>query len=364
MLDPLFWQPTRLGVDSTWLEHVPFGHWLVGTYRPASIVELGTRSGVSFSCFCEAVLRCRIDARALAFSPRSGDAATDATGADADLMRFLDRHYAFVATLLHATSDEALQCVADASVDLLHINDAHQQDVSRTFADWVPKLSPRGIVLVNATNLRDARGMWPFWQEISTGYPHFEFFHGEGLGLLAVGEDVDGTAEAICALSDDDAALVRQRFSGLGRHCAVSRELDRACLAEATHDETDAPSADQQATSNAQNTLQDQLARLRATLAARDAQIAALTTENSAEAARSSSLAAEIDRLASSVEAAHAELDAFSQEIIALEHERDALLRSTSWRMTAPLRRLVGNTVTRSKGESVVEPLVEVGKQP
>ena len=51
-LAPLFWRPTRLGVDSAWFGHVPFAHWIVAAHRPASIVELGAHNGVSYAAFC------------------------------------------------------------------------------------------------------------------------------------------------------------------------------------------------------------------------------------------------------------------------------------------------------------------------
>ena len=336
-LEPLFWQPARLGVDSAWLGHVPFGHWLVSVDRPASIVELGTRSGVSFSAFCEAAIRCRIDTRAWAFATQESAAAAsrpeiaENAKATVELGRFLDQRYASVSTLQCSTPEGALQCVPDGRVDLLHINDVRESDIARLFADWYPKLSRRAIVLVHSTNKReDNHGIWRFWTEMSGRYPHFEFWHGEGLGILVVGEAAQGAVKALCGLHGDDAATVRHRFAVLGRPWVVQRQLDRENGA----------------------------------LAARDDQIAAHALRTSAHATQSASLIAEIDRLRSCIEAAHGALDEFSQEITALEHERETFLKSTSWRITAPLRRLAGKADALQKRPSVVKPFVEISEKP
>src|SRR5262249_5839112 len=50
----MFWIPERQA-PSAWIEHVPFGFWLVDVLRPRRIVELGTYNGVSYSAMCQAV---------------------------------------------------------------------------------------------------------------------------------------------------------------------------------------------------------------------------------------------------------------------------------------------------------------------
>ena len=350
MLGPLFWQPTRLGIGSTWLGHVPFGHWLASRHRPVGVVELGTSSGVSLSAFCEAAIRCKINTHALAFATRSSsgvcrDMNVDATEAIADLRSFLDQHYASISTLLHTTSDKALQCVADGSVDLLHINDVRQdEDITRMFFDWLPKLSSRAIVLIHSINLREHNDdVWRFWTGISSKYRHFKFCHGEGLGMLIVGESTHGVARDICDLCDDDAAMVRHRFFILGRQWVSLSELERETCVSAK--------------------LRLEATRLHTDLAARDAEIATQTMQCSAHATQSACLTAEISRMQSCAAAAQAELSELSQEIIALEHEREAFLKSTSWRITAPLRRLAGKADARGH-QSVIKPVVKTRKDP
>ncbi len=237
-LDPLFWQPARLGVESAWYGHVPFAHWIVGVHRPSSIVELGAHNGVSYSAFCEAVLRYRIAARALAVDTWQGDehAGFYADDVYGDLKAFHDGRYAAFSTLLRATFDDALQFVPDRSVDLLHIDGRHRyEDVMHDFATWRGKLSARGVVLFHDTNVHDDDfGVWRLWTELQAQHPNFEFLHGHGLGVLAVGEAVDGPGAELCSLRDGTATnTVRERFATLGDRWIAARDLHQQV--RATH---------------------------------------------------------------------------------------------------------------------------------
>src|SRR5208283_5446590 len=72
-LDPLFWQMTRTGAVSAWFEHIPFAHWLVRVVSPRMFVELGTHAGVSYSAFCESVLRSNLTTQCYAVDTWKGD---------------------------------------------------------------------------------------------------------------------------------------------------------------------------------------------------------------------------------------------------------------------------------------------------
>jgi hypothetical protein len=56
-------QPLRLHPFSGWLEHVPFGMFMIDLLRPKVLVELGTHVGVSYSAFCQAVKQLGLDTR-------------------------------------------------------------------------------------------------------------------------------------------------------------------------------------------------------------------------------------------------------------------------------------------------------------
>jgi glycosyltransferase involved in cell wall biosynthesis len=350
-LAPLFWPPARLGVLSAWYGHVPFAHWLVGALRPSSIVELGTHWGVSYAAFCEAVVREQIDCRCLAVDTWQGDEHAGFYGADvlADLERFHRARYGAFSTLQQGTFDAALAGVPDGSVDLLHIDGRHHyDDVLHDFTSWRPKLSDRAVVLFHDTNVHERDfGVWRLWAELAPGAPSFEFMHCHGLGVLAAGAAVGGAVRALCDLSGQDASTVRERFATLGdrwmqawqlqeqenRTGQLDRELaDARKWADHAQGEVNKLFPLYRDLLDAHRGARAALAQARYETAALTQQVAELRTDTPAMT-RTGEPPPRAD---------HAALAAAQQQIQTLQAERAMLLGSTSWRITAPLRRISG----------------------
>ena len=120
---------------------------------------------MSYSAFCEAVQRTRLDCRCLAVDTWEGDEHAGFYGEEiyADLRRFHDARYAGFSDLMRCTFDAALAYVPDNSVDLLHIDGLHTYDAVRgDFERWRPKLTDRAVVLFHDTNVREREfGIWP-----------------------------------------------------------------------------------------------------------------------------------------------------------------------------------------------------------
>ncbi len=344
-LAPLFWRPARLGVLSAWYGHVPFAHWLVSVHRPASIVELGTHWGVSYAAFCEAVLREQLDARCLAVDSWQGDEHAGFYGADvlADLRRFHDARYGAFSTLKQSLFDAALQSVPDGSVDLLHIDGRHRyEDVRHDFESWRGKLSDRAVVLFHDTNVRESDfGVWRLWAELVPAARSFEFLHCHGLGVLAVGGAAGSEVEALCGLSGGAANSLRERFATLGERWMAARQLreQEDSSARLAHELGEVRKWADHAQGEVNKLFPQYRDLLEAHRGARVAlaqaryDLAAQSHGKAESAQRIESLTAELAALRAAEAAAHGRIEA-------LYAERMALVRSTSWRITRPLRRL------------------------
>lgn len=235
--DAPYWTPHLIGKASAWWTHVPFAFWLVSVTRPRQFVELGTHNGVSYAAFCEAVARCKLSTRCFAVDTWEGDVHAGYYDAKVynELRVFHDRHFSSFSELLRTTFDEALPYIHDASVDLLHIDGLHTYEAVRhDFESWLPKLSDRAVVLLHDTNLRERNfGVFKFFGELRTKYPTFEFYHGCGLGIVAVGNRAPELVRRLCAVeSVPAAAALRERFSLLGERwlCATREQLNAESL--------------------------------------------------------------------------------------------------------------------------------------
>lgn len=205
---------------SAWNEHIPFAFWLVEHLRPVSIVELGVHTGLSYSAFCQAVKVLQLECKCLGIDTFEGDPHAGVYGPE--ILRELRSHhdplYSGFSTLIQDTFDNALEHVADGSIDLLHIDGTHFYESAKDdFERWLPKVSPRGVVLFHDTQeTGHGFGVHRLWSELIQRYPSFEFHHGHGLGVLGVGMDVATAVGTLFNASEADRSALRQLFSSLG----------------------------------------------------------------------------------------------------------------------------------------------------
>jgi hypothetical protein len=324
-----FWFPEHL-CDSGWIEHTPFACWLLDAHRPATLVELGTHRGFSFFTFCQAVAALGLATKCVAIDTWRGDDHAGHYGEEVfeAVRAYNESRYSAFATLVRSTFDAAAPAFAQGSIDLLHVDGRHfYEDVRHDFDAWRPKLSRRGIVLFHDTNVHERGfGVHRVWAELRKDYPHFEFPHGNGLGVLAVGEQIGERVQALFdAGADRDLQRhVRDAYARLG--AAVNERLDRL---------------------NAHKLLaiKDQhIAMHVAHIAAQTEALARLEREAAAasdvDAAQRTQLEAQQERLAAQQE----RLAAQQERLEAQSADLDAIVRSTSWRVTRPLR-LTGNAL-------------------
>jgi len=224
-------QPILLDTTSAWIEHIPFGMFMIDALRPKILVELGTHTGVSYSAFCQAVKQLGLDTRCYAIDTWAGDSQAGFYGTDilADLRAHHDPLYGDFSQLLQSTFDDAAQYFSNGSIDLLHIDGLHTYAaVAHDFATWLPKLSSRAVILFHDTNVRERDfGVWKFWEEVCQKYPHFEFLHGHGLGVLYVGSESTLALDPFFTASPDECKNIREFFFTLGLRFSASVDSQR-----------------------------------------------------------------------------------------------------------------------------------------
>lgn len=237
-----FTQPLRIA-PSTWAGHIPFAFFIVDTLHPQVIVELGAQYGVSYCAFCQAVDALKLDTRCFAVDTWQGDAQAGYYAEDvlADLKRHHDPLYARFSRFIQSTFDHALDKFEDGTIDLLHIDGYHTYEaVKNDFDHWLPKMSKQGVILFHDVAVhREEFGVWKFWDEVRAKYPHFDFSHGYGLGILAVGDKVPAALNSLLQ-NAEDLSLVREFFLQMGlkmeREFMLSEQIaERDRLLSAIH---------------------------------------------------------------------------------------------------------------------------------
>lgn len=226
-------QPAYFNV-SAWLEHAPFAFWLIDALRPTNYVELGSHYGFSYFAVCQTVATESLATRCYAIDTWEGDEHASRYGEDVyKTVVEHNRRYAAFSTLIRSRFSDALPRFADGSIDLLHVDGRHYyEDVKEDFETWVPKLTPDAIVLFHDTQVRERNfGVWKYFGELRDNHRTFEFMHGHGLGVLAMGQ-VPKALQPLFGADEETTFRIRRAFEALGapmvRAWADKRHADKA----------------------------------------------------------------------------------------------------------------------------------------
>ena len=91
------------------------------------------------------------------------------------------------------------------------------EDAKGDFESYLPKMSDRGIVLIHDTQVRERGfGVFKVWDEVSRNFPNFEFHHGFGLGVLAVGTTIPASMKFLFDASEPERDRIREFFHCVG----------------------------------------------------------------------------------------------------------------------------------------------------
>ena len=233
-----FRKPRRLTDVDHWHPHIPFCFVIMAMLKPARFVELGTWKGDSYCAFCQAVDELGLNTACYAIDNWQGDEHAGLYGEEVfeELCAYHDPLYGVFSRLTKCFFDDALDYFTETSIDLLHIDGHHSYDsVKHDFESWLPKMSNRGVVLFHDTNVREMGfGVWRLWHEIRDLYPSFEFRFGHGLGVLAVGENVEKNVRTFLDRAKKQGPDLESLFFNLGRNTFLSTE-NKKILRELNH---------------------------------------------------------------------------------------------------------------------------------
>lgn len=234
-----YWTPSHL-VPSAWHEHAPFMFWLIDALRPDTYVELGSHNGFSYFAVCEAVARLGLSTRCAAVDSWEGDehAGFYSDEVYASVSEINDRDYASFSRLIRSYFSDAVAEFPDASIELLHIDGRHRyEDALEDFETYLPKLAPTAVVLFHDTFEFDRGfGVHRLWADLAARHPEtsFQFEHGHGLGVLGIGPDLPEAVTQFFAAARREPDRIRGDYARLGSVIESRAERD-ADLAGSRH---------------------------------------------------------------------------------------------------------------------------------
>ncbi len=209
-----------------------FGAFLISALRPRVLVSLNAASGDLFCGFCQTVSALHINTRChgiiLPTVAVNGERAEQV----AELRAYHDARYAEFSQLEPSDFVAAAARFTDGAIDLLHCGAVEEPDLTV----WLPKLSPRGLILRTSTTLPEsgatANSCSPFWQELKQTRPHFALpitSDGDQIELLALGQIESPDLQALFASSPGEAAVISNFFRAIGQaHAAAHQSAQSA----------------------------------------------------------------------------------------------------------------------------------------
>jgi hypothetical protein len=234
----VFREAERIVQPASWIEHIPFAFWIVEALKPQTFVELGTGAGTSYAAFAQAVQMLGLSTACYAVDTWQGDSQSgfyDESVFD-EWLAYHDGHFAAFSRVIRSTFADAAEHFSEGSIDLLHSDGCHTYEAgSADIAAWRAKLSRRGVILIHDINVREGDyGSWKLWEELKAQAPSFEFLHGYGLGVLAVGSELPPPLEWLfgAAQCPAETQIIRQFFANLGSTVSARLRIERLASVE------------------------------------------------------------------------------------------------------------------------------------
>ena len=203
-----------------WSMHLPFAYELMREFRPRVFVELGVWKGESYFTFCQSALENHVAVKCFGVDSWRGDVHMGKLdeALRIEVERYNNGKYAEFSELKGKTFEKAVGDFADESIDLLHIDGTHTyEDVRRDFKSWLPKVSPKGVVLFHDVAVHGGGfGVWKLWQEIAAEGNSFVFEFGYGLGVWQrnpISEDDSSFLNGLFGATEEVRQLINRHYA-------------------------------------------------------------------------------------------------------------------------------------------------------
>ena len=211
--------PERLVFPPAWVGLIPFAQWLTAISKPEVFVELGVHTGNSFCSICETLKRKSINFDSFAVDTWEGDEQAGFYKDEVfkELKEYVEKTFDNNVVLIRSTFDNAEKLFKDKSIDLLHIDGLHTYEaVKNDYKTWLPKMSDRGIIMFHDIAVKDGDfGVWKLWEEIKNDYPSFELHHSNGLGVLMIGNKQPEELVSLVSQDKIQKELIQNLYSAL-----------------------------------------------------------------------------------------------------------------------------------------------------
>ena len=209
--------PKHIIPNSAWHIHYHLLFYLIKSFSPKKIVELGTWHGFSYFSICEIVQSLKLDSlntKTFGIDNFIGDvhAGYLNTNEVYNLVIEINKEYSNFSTIIKKNFDDASKIFSDKEIDFIHFDGRHfYEDIKYDFETYLPKISDNSIVLFHDTCVEDRNfGIKKFFEEISKNYSTLNFKHGPGLGVIFNGKKAETIKKKIIDENLDDI------FSNLG----------------------------------------------------------------------------------------------------------------------------------------------------
>ncbi|MFW8595917.1 hypothetical protein [Cribrihabitans neustonicus] len=385
----LFWRARYLEASPA-LCHIPLLFWLTETVRPRIAVTLGAADAVPHFALCQAVDKLGLDSLCIGVDDRP---------LNPDAAQFNQRNYADFSQFCRASEEAPEDCLpAGSKADMVIVaRPASKAMITALSTAWLPRMAEEGILLF--LQEPEAEAAKAFHTAFAADEQTFTLWQHGGVSLVLRGGDHSERLQRLVRLKPGRPGFVAAStvFRRLGELHSKSIELEQADAGLTQARQSAALSAAELQKAQAElktragqeealpklrrelaharqqnSLLQEELERIRTRLPTLEEEVPSLrkllSEQEEALAERYSDIAAlglEIQENTKEIAALRAERDASRQEAAALkeqlkelaalkeqltaaQEQRDAfaervraLEHSTSWKVTAPLRKAV-----------------------